>query len=50
MTRIAIIIGSTRPGRKAESVARWVQKVAARRDDAAFEVVDLADYDLLASR
>lgn len=46
MTRIAIIIGSTRPGRRAESVARWVQKVAARRTDASFEVVDLADYNL----
>ena len=46
MTRIAIIIGSTRPGRKAESVARWVHTQAATRDDANFELVDLADYNL----
>jgi NAD(P)H-dependent FMN reductase len=46
MTRIAIIIGSTRPGRKSESIARWVEKGAARRDDAEFVIVDLADHDL----
>ncbi len=46
MIRIAIIIGSTRPGRKAEPVARWVHDIAARRDDATFELVDLADYNL----
>jgi NAD(P)H-dependent FMN reductase len=46
MTRIAIIIGSTRPGRKAEAVARWVHDIASQRDDATFELVDLADYHL----
>ncbi|MDQ3152164.1 MAG: NAD(P)H-dependent oxidoreductase [Actinomycetota bacterium] len=46
MIRIAIVVGSTRPGRKAESVARWVYDIACTRDDATFEVVDLADYDL----
>jgi len=46
MTRIAIIVGSTRPGRTADSVARWVYDQAARRDDAAFEIVDLADHEL----
>lgn len=46
MTRIAIIIGSTRPGRKATAVADWVHTVAAKRDDAEFEVVDLADFAL----
>lgn len=44
--RVAIIAGSTRPGRKAGTVARWVHGIAARRDDAAYEVVDLADYGL----
>jgi NAD(P)H-dependent FMN reductase len=44
--RVAIIAGSTRPGRKAGTVARWVHGIAARRDDAACEVVDLADYGL----
>ncbi|MCG8916933.1 NAD(P)H-dependent oxidoreductase [Actinokineospora sp. PR83] len=46
MTRIAIIIGSTRPGRKGEAVARWVHKLASQRGDATFDVVDLADFNL----
>lgn len=46
MTRIAIIIGSTRPGRKGEAVARWIHEIANRRDDATFDLVDLADYPL----
>ena len=46
MTNIAIIVGSTRPGRKAAGVARWVADVAAARGDATFEVVDIADYSL----
>ncbi|MCG8915888.1 NAD(P)H-dependent oxidoreductase [Actinokineospora sp. PR83] len=46
MTRIGIIIGTTRPGRLGPQVARWVEKAAAARGDADFEVVDLADYDL----
>jgi NAD(P)H-dependent FMN reductase len=46
MIRIAIIIGSTRPGRKAEAVAGWVHDLAAARGDARFELVDLADYQL----
>jgi NAD(P)H-dependent FMN reductase len=46
MTKIAIIIGSTRPGRRAESVARWVNDIASHRNDATFEIVDLADYHL----
>lgn len=46
MLKIAIIIGSTRPGRKAESVARWVYEIASKRSDATFEVVDIMDYNL----
>ncbi len=46
MTRIGIIIGSTRPGRKAADVARWVHGIAQSRTDATFEVVDLADLAL----
>jgi NAD(P)H-dependent FMN reductase len=46
MLKIAIIIGSTRPGRKAEAVARWVYDIAAKRSDASFEVVDIAAFDL----
>ena len=44
--KVAIVVGSTRPGRKAEAVARWVHDVAVRREDATFEVVDVADYAL----
>ncbi|MEA3065913.1 MAG: hypothetical protein QOJ27_2365 [Sphingomonadales bacterium] len=44
--KIAIIVGSTRPGRKADTVARWVFDIAARRGDASFEIVDIADFDL----
>jgi NAD(P)H-dependent FMN reductase len=40
--RIAIITGSTRPGRHSEAVARWVLELAAQREDAAFELVDIA--------
>ena len=46
MLNVGIIIGSTRPGRKAEVVARWVYDIAAKRGDASFEVVDIADFDL----
>ncbi|WP_217561491.1 NADPH-dependent FMN reductase, partial [Streptomyces sp. GbtcB6] len=46
MTRIGIILGSTRPGRNGEKVAQWVKKNAAHRADAVFELVDLADYPL----
>jgi len=43
---VAIIVGSTRPGRQADSVARWVHGLAAGRDRASFEVVDIADFEL----
>ena len=46
MIRIGIILGSTRPNRNGEQVARWVYDVAARRSDAEFELVDLRDYPL----
>jgi NAD(P)H-dependent FMN reductase len=46
MIKVAIIIGSTRPGRNGEAVARWAYEVARKRADAEFELVDLQDYDL----
>jgi NAD(P)H-dependent FMN reductase len=46
MLKIAIVIGSTRPGRKAGDVARWVHEIAARRGDADYEIVDIMDFDL----
>jgi len=44
--RIAVIVGSTRPGRHAEAVAKWVCDIASRRTDAAYELVDIQDYGL----
>ena len=46
MTKIGIILGSTRPGRNGEKVARWVTDIASKRTDATFELVDLKDYPL----
>ncbi len=46
MPRIGVILGSTRPGRRGEQVARWVMDVAGRRSDGVFELVDLADHPL----
>ena len=46
MIKIAIIIGSTRPGRKADAVAAWVHGLAKQRNDAEFEVVDIKDFNL----
>jgi NAD(P)H-dependent FMN reductase len=43
---IAIITGSTRPGRNNIAVARWVFQLAAKRRDANFELVDIVDYPL----
>lgn len=46
MIKIGIILGSTRPGRNGEAVARWVYDIASQRTDAEFELVDLLDYKL----
>ena len=43
--RIAIILGSTRPGRNGKAVADWVLEQAAGRD-AHYELIDLADHPL----
>mgnify|MGYP003382386031 CR=1 FL=1 len=44
--RIAIIIGSTRPGRNGLAVAQWVHGLATQRTSAEYELVDIADYNL----
>src|SRR6202158_4244753 len=44
--KIAIIIGSTRPGRVGESVAKWVYELAQKRTDAEFELVDVKEFNL----
>jgi hypothetical protein len=46
MTRIGIILGSSRANRNGDQVANWLQDVASRRDDAEFELIDLRDYSL----
>ncbi|MFI0237795.1 NADPH-dependent FMN reductase [Streptomyces sp. NPDC016845] len=46
MPSIGIIVGSTRPGRVGPQIAQWVEKTAGSRDDAVFELVDIADYHL----
>jgi NAD(P)H-dependent FMN reductase len=44
--RIAIIVGSIRPGRKGLVVGQWVHALAAQRKSADYELVDLLDYNL----
>lgn len=46
MIKVAIVTGSTRPGRKSEAVARWVLELANSRTDATYELVDIADFQL----
>lgn len=46
MLKIAIILGSTRPGRNGEAVAHWVLELARKRNDANYELIDLAEVDL----
>jgi NAD(P)H-dependent FMN reductase len=46
MLRVAVILGSTRPGRNGEAVAKWVYEVAKKRTDGEFEYVDIKDYNL----
>ncbi len=45
MTKIAIILGSTRPNRMGATVADWVHKEAASRD-ASYDLIDLREVDL----
>ena len=53
MLKVAIILGTTRPGRNGEAVARWVYDTAKKRssnnsnnDDTEFEYVDIKDFNL----
>ncbi|HEY1700673.1 MAG TPA: NAD(P)H-dependent oxidoreductase [Trebonia sp.] len=57
MIRIAVVVGSTRPGRRADQVARWVLQAAAGRPadhpgwvagtpEVEYELVDLAQVSL----
>lgn len=46
MNKIAIVTGSTRPGRLNLSVAQWVLERAQQRGDAEYEIVDIQDFNL----
>lgn len=46
MVKLQIILGSTRPGRNGEAVAKWVFDIAKQRPDFEAELVDVADYNL----
>ena len=46
---VAVLVGSTREGRFAPTVARWFAGQAAERDDIAIDVLDLVDLDLPAT-
>lgn len=46
MLKLAIILGTTRPGRNGEAVGNWFHEIAKKRKDAEFEFIDLRDIDL----
>ena len=46
MIRVGIVLGSTRPGRNGEAVARWAFDEAKKRSDAEFELLDVQQFAL----
>lgn len=44
--KLQVIVGSTRPGRISERVAKWVVAAATELPDTEVELVDLKDYNL----
>ncbi len=46
MIRIAIILGSTRPGRKGEAVAKWVYEIVQKRSDSELPTPVVVSIDL----
>lgn len=44
--KLQIIVGSTRPNRVSDRIAKWVAKEAADLADTQVELIDLADYPL----
>ncbi|MEV0205353.1 NAD(P)H-dependent oxidoreductase [Streptomyces sp. NPDC050788] len=44
--RIALILGSTRPGRRGDQIAAWALQAARAHGGADYELIDLADHDL----
>jgi len=43
---IGIVQGSVRVGRNGDAVAKWMADFAEKRNDAVYEIVDLANYNL----
>jgi NAD(P)H-dependent FMN reductase len=46
VSKIAIIVGSTRPNRFGPQVANWLLKAGQQRGDAQFDLIDLEEIDL----
>src|SRR5260221_11120916 len=46
MVKIAILLGSTRPGRVGAAVGQWAYEIAGECSDADFELVDTAQFNL----
>jgi NAD(P)H-dependent FMN reductase len=44
--KIGIVQGSVREGRNGDAVAKWMSDFAKKRNDAEYEIVDLANYNL----
>jgi NAD(P)H-dependent FMN reductase len=46
MLKVGIILGSTRPNRNGEAVAKWVAQQLTDRTDASYELIDIKDFNL----
>ena len=46
MLKVAIILGSSRPGRNGEAVSQWIYELAKNREDADFELIDIVYYHI----
>jgi NAD(P)H-dependent FMN reductase len=44
--KLQVIIGTTRPGRQTEKLAKWVAAEADKTEEVTVELVDLADYSM----
>lgn len=44
--KLQVIMGSTRPGRVADRVTKWIEAELKQLDGVEYEVLDLRDYDL----
>ena len=46
MKKVAIIIGSSRPGRIGANVSHWVMTKLPQNDDVSYEIIDLKEWNL----